>query len=123
MIKTKRQIVVENNKLQYNRQSYHIGTRVSHAQIAHRLGYLDKKTNIMFHDQWLDYDAWIWLVNKVREKLDLSPQNAARYVNSIYQTKLKGKDGSRFGYLAQYVLLLRDTCGKWFSVVPSMMVV
>lgn len=121
MLKNKRTINIEGQNL-YNRNSYTVGTRISRAQVAHRVGYFDKKTKFLYNDQWLDYDAWIWIVNQVRERLDLSPKDAARYVNGIYQTKL-GTEGNKFSYLAQYILILRNTCGKWFSVVPSMMVV
>ena len=118
-MRTKTTIEFNNN---YNRLSYKIGTRITKAQVPHRVGYLDRKTNIMFYDQQMDYDAWIWLVNKVRDKRQCSPQDAARYVNTIYQTKLKmSKDTS--SALNKYIVLLRDTCGKWFSVVPSLQVV
>lgn len=122
MIKQSRSITIEGQNF-YNRQSYKIGTRITTAQVAHRVGYYDKKSKCMFYDQELNYDAWIWLVNVVREKFNYSPQDASRYVNNIYQTKLRGQEGSKFGYLNKYIVILRDTCGKWFSVIPSMMVV
>jgi hypothetical protein len=118
-LKTKTVITVAKFNNNYNRQAYKIGTRITRGQVGHKVGYLDPKTNMMFHSTIYDYDAWIWLVNKTKDILGLSPQNAAKYVNSIYQSKLKtGKED--FSHLNKYILMLRDTCGKWFSVVPTM---
>lgn len=118
-MKTKTTIKFKNN---YNRTAYSIGTRITTAQVPHRVGYKDDKTGIMFYQQPLDYDAWVWLVNRVRDKRNISPQDAARYVNSIYQSKLKTEKTS-YSNLNDFILLLRNTCGKWFSVVPTMQVV
>ena len=117
-MKKRRRIIIKNDKVKfknnYNRRAYKIGSRITSAQVAHRIGFYDERTNILFYDQKLDQDAWLWLVNKVKNSLDLSPANAALYVNKIYKVKLKRKDN----YL-KFISNLRNTCGKLFSVVPS----
>lgn len=112
MIKHKTIIKFNNN---YNRQAYKIGTRITTAQVPHRVGYWDEKSNMMFYDQYLSGDAWLWLVNKVKANLNMSPKDAGQYVNNIYKTKLKHTHPDYFSYLNQ----LSHTCGKLFSVVPA----
>lgn len=109
--RNKRQVVLN----QYNRASYLTGKRISKVQVAHRVGYLDAKTGHLFPDEELDYDAWVWTVNKVRETIQMTPQKAAMYVNNIYKNHLHTK----YDY-SGHVELLKNTCGKWFSVVPTM---
>jgi hypothetical protein len=117
MKKHRRVIIVSDTiplKNNYNRSAYNVGTRITRAQVAHRIGYLDLKTNTLFYDQKLDQDSWLWLVNRMQRVLDISPAEASTYVNKIYKTKLKSKTN-----LLEFTLNLKNTCGKLFSVAPS----
>jgi hypothetical protein len=116
VVNTKRTVDVVNN---YNKSSYKIGTRITRAHIARRVGYYDKKTGIMFYERVNNYDTWICSVNQVRKELNCSPQEAAKYVNSLYQGKMKVK-GVTLARLNAFIMNLRNICGKWFSVVPTM---
>lgn len=116
MVQRKKTINLDKNN---TKTAYTIGTRITRAHFANRIGFYDRKTNIMFYEQDLTYDTWIWLVNKVKDKLKLTPQNAAKYVNYIYQSKLKVKD-NKLSNLNEFIIALRDTCGKWFTIVPKM---
>lgn len=120
MVRTKTIINIDNH--QYNRQAYKLGTRITTAQIPHRIGYLDKNTNILFRQDNLNYDNWIQLVNKVKDKRKCSPKDAARYVNTIYQNKLKTEQ-ENYSSLNSFIILLRDICGKWFNITPILKVV
>jgi hypothetical protein len=116
VVNTKRTVDVVNN---YNKSSYKIGTRITRAHIANRVGYYDKKTGIMFYERVNNYDTWICSVHQVRKELNCSPQEAAKYVNSLYQGKMKVK-GVTLARLNAFIMNLRNICGEWFSVVPTM---
>jgi len=73
----------------YERRSYNIGTRITKVQVAFRIGYLDPKTNILFRDVKLSKDAWLFLSNLIKKKLNISLKEAGIYLNKIYKYKLK----------------------------------
>lgn len=110
-MKNEETIVFNNN---YNRRSYIIGTRITRAHIPRRIGYLDRKTKIFIPNINLEYLEWVKLVNETRVKLKTSTKNAANYINNLLNVKLKQKNNYQYHFE-----LLKNNCGKLFSVVPS----